>query len=101
MFRKKSDLIRIRRSDPIRFGSVLKFCDPKTDPNQKKTDPNGCGSDRIIPHINPDPIRSDSDQLIDLSNQSYYYFFLKKTLSLTAPGKDGSANRQLRNNCDL
>ena len=63
VFRKKSGPIQIRGSDLIRFGSVLKFCDPKTDPNKKKTDPNGCGSDRIIPHINPDPIRSDSDQI--------------------------------------
>ena len=75
VFRKKSDPIRIREFDPSQISSDHKFLIQRSDPNQKKTDSNGCGSDQIIPHINLDLIRSDSDQLIDLSNQSFFYDF--------------------------
>src|ERR1051325_4050005 len=75
VFRKKSDPIWIRRSDPNRFRSVFKFRDPKNRSESKKNRSDGCGSDRIIAQKKSEKIRSDSDRIFFFKIFFFLSFF--------------------------
>jgi hypothetical protein len=73
MFRKKSDPIRIRGSDPRQIGSNHRFYDPWSDPNQKNLIRFGSNQIRSTIHSNrigSDLIRADSDRIRIGSDQN-------------------------------